>query len=70
MLYSVIDTKTGEEYGIKPFLHHLLEKGAKMVVNENELRKVDADIEKACKILGGTLLTEGETIDIVNKDKS
>ncbi len=66
MLYSIIDTKKGEAYGIVPRLHILCDKGTKMIVNENELRKINANIEYAAEILGGTLMTEGE---IINEQK-
>ncbi len=67
MLYSIIDTKKGEAYGIAPRLHILCDKGAKMIVNENELRTVNQDIEAAAEMLGGTVMTEGEIINERNK---
>lgn len=67
MLYSIIDTKKGEAYGVAPRLHILCDKGTKMIVNENELRTVYPDIEAAADLLGGTVMTEGEIIKERNK---
>ena len=69
MLYSIIDTKKGEAHGIVPRLHILCDKGAKMIVNENELRALNPDIEAAADLLGGTVMTEGEIINEKNKLK-
>lgn len=69
MLYSIIDTKKGEAHGIVPRLHILCDKGAKMIVNENELRALNPDIEAAADLLGGTVMTEGEIINEQNKLK-
>lgn len=66
MLYSIIDTKKGEAHGIVPRLHILYDKGTKMIVNENELRALNPDIEAAADLLGGTVMTEGE---IINEQK-
>lgn len=57
MIYSIIDTHKGEQHGINPKLHTLLDNGGKMIVNENELRLVNDDIEAAAAQLGGMLMT-------------
>lgn len=61
MLYSIINTKKGEEQGFLALSHRTLSEGNQMIVNENELRIVDEDIIEAVKKLGGTeLLTNSE----------
>ena len=65
MRYSIIDKKLGEKQGFNPKHHRLL--GDRMVVNENELRKVDSDIEEAARLLGGRLLTNAEVINEIKK---
>lgn len=67
MKYSIIDTNKGEKVGFQPILHRLLKNGEKMVVNENELRRIGEDIELVAINLGGTLLTYGEMLKEVNK---
>ena len=70
MLYSIINTKKGEEQGFLAFSHRTLLKGEKMIVNENELKMVDEDIMKAVKKLGGTeLLTNSELHNIIKTSK-
>ncbi len=69
MLYSIITTKLGEQRGILPHLHRLADNGSKMVVNENELRLVNTDIELAAATLGGVIMTQGEVINELNKYK-
>lgn len=69
MLYSIINAKKGEEHGFLPITHQMLAKGKKMIVNENELRLLGEDIEAAAKILGGSILTHGELLNIKNKLK-
>lgn len=65
MRYSIIDKKLGEKQGFNSEHHRLL--GERMVVNENELRKVDIDIEKAARLLGGVILTHAEVINEIKK---
>ncbi len=60
MKYAIIDTGKGEKHGINPKLHMLLDDGGKMIVNENELRLVNANIEAAASELGGTIMTVHE----------
>ena len=69
MLYSIINTKSGEQRGLLPHLHQLTDSGNKMVVNENELRLVNEDIELAAAMLGGVVMTQGEVINELNKYK-
>ena len=70
MLYSIINTKKGEEQGFLALSHRTLSGGKKMIVNENELRLVDEDIIEAVKKLGGTeLLTNSELHNIIKASK-
>ena len=70
MLYSIINTKKGEEQGFLAISHRTLSKGNKMIVNENELRLVDEDIMEAVKKLGGTeLLTNSDLHNIIKNSK-
>ena len=70
VLYSIINTKKGEEQGLIALSHRTLSKGNKMIVNENELRLVDEDIMEAVKKLGGTeLLTNSELHNIIKNSK-
>lgn len=70
MLYSIINTKKGEEQGFLVLSHRTLSKGKKMIVNENELKMIDEDLVKAVKILGGTeLLTNSELHNIIKTSK-
>ena len=70
MLYSIINTKKGEERGFLALSHRTLSKGKKMIVNENELKMVDENLMKAVKKLGGTeLLTNSELHNIIRTGK-
>lgn len=70
MLYSIINTKKGEEQGLLALSHRMLSEGKKMIVNENELRLVDEDIIEAVKKLGGTeLLSNSELHNIIKSSK-
>ena len=70
MLYSIINTKKGEEQGFLAISHRTLSKGKKMIVNENELRLVDEDLIEAVNKLGGTeLLTNSELHNIIKASK-
>lgn len=69
MLYSIINTKLGEQRGLLPHLHRLVDDGQKMVVNENELRLVNEDIEFAAATLGGVIMTQGEVFNELKKYK-
>lgn len=68
MLYSIIDTKKGEDYGFVPAFHRLTQDGKQMVVNEKELKVVDSDIHVAATLLGGRVMTEAEVFnELTNK---
>lgn len=69
MLYSIILTELGEKHGLRPHLHLLTANGEKMVVNENELRLVNPDIDLAAATLGGVVMTQDEVINELKKDK-
>ena len=70
MLYSIINTKKGEEKGLLALSHRTLSEGNQMIVNENELRLVDEDLMEAVKKLGGTeLLTNSELHNIIKNSK-
>ena len=70
MLYSIINTKKGEEQGFLALAHRMLSEGNQMIVNENELRLVDEDIMESVKKLGGDkLLTNRELKDIIKASK-
>ena len=70
MLYSIINTKKGEEQGFLDLSHRTLSKGKKMIVNENELRLVDEDLIEAVKKLGGDkLLTNSELHNMIKASK-
>ena len=70
MLYSIINTKKGEEQGFLALSHRTLSEGNQMIVNENELRLVDEDLIEAVKKLGGTeLLTNSELYNIIKNSK-
>lgn len=67
MLYSIIDTKKGEAHGLKPALHNLI--GDKMVVNENELRRISDDIYEAARTLGGEVMPEGVVVGEMKRNR-
>ena len=70
MLYSIINTKKGEEQGFLALSHRTLSEGNQMIVNENELRLVDKDLSEAVKKLGGDkLLTNRELNEIIKASK-
>ena len=70
MLYSIINTKKGEEQGFLALSHRTLSECEKMIVNENELMLVDEDLMEAVKKLGGTeLLTNSELHNIIKNSK-
>ena len=70
MLYSIINTKKGEEKGFLALSHRMLSEGNQMIVNENELRLVDEDLMEAVKKLGGAeLLTNSELHNIIKNSK-
>lgn len=70
MKYSIIVSSKGEDYGISPELHRTVSNGSKMVVNENELRLIDPDIDTAASLLGGVVMSQCEVINELNRIKS
>lgn len=62
MKYAIIDTATGRAKGINPAYHYLFADSSKMMVNENELRLVSADIEEAARSMGGEVITHEQAI--------
>ena len=66
MKYSIINTSLGIKAGLSPLSHATSDNGRVMVVNENELRRVDADINVAAAKLGGQVLTHYEVINMLN----
>lgn len=62
MKYAIVNTKEAQAKGFVPARHRLTEQGAKMVLNENELRALGDDLEESAKTLGGDgkLLTLNE----------
>ena len=70
MLYSIINTKKGEEQGFLALSHRTLSEVKKMIVNENELMLVDEDIIEAVKKLGDKkLLTNSELHNTIKASK-
>lgn len=70
MLYSIINTKKGEDAGFKPITHRLLKQGKRMIVNENELRLIGNDIGEVAKSLDGKLLTYAEVTNEIKADQN
>lgn len=68
MIYSAIDAVKGEKAGFTRLCHRVLQEGTIMIVNENELRKVNKDIAAAATSLGGELLTWPEVLNLLNKE--
>lgn len=62
MKYAIIDTAAGRAKGFNPAHHHLFADGSKMMVNENELRLVSADIDEAARAMGGEVITHEQAI--------
>ena len=62
MKYAIIDTAAGRAKGINPAHHLLFADGSKMMVNENELRLVSADIDEAASAMGGEVITHEQAI--------
>ena len=61
MKYAIIDTAAGRAKGINPAHHYLFADGS-MMVNENELRLVSADIDEAARAMGGEVISHGQAI--------
>lgn len=69
MKYAIIDTAAGRAKGINPAHHLLFAEGSKMMVNENELRLVSADIDEVARAMGGEVISHGQAITELKKLK-
>ena len=67
MKYAIIDTAAGRAKGINPAHHLLFADASKMMVNENELRLVSADIDEAARSMGGEVISHGQAITQIKK---
>lgn len=67
MKYAIINTNAGRAKGINPAHHLLFAEGSKLMVNENELRLVSADIDEAARAMGGEVITHGQAITLIKK---
>jgi hypothetical protein len=69
MKYSVVKSSIAERHGVKLAYHNLSADKTRVVVNENELRRVNTDIEKAASMMGGEVLSLEELKSyILNSD--
>ena len=64
MIYAMIDTAAAEKAGFKAIAHRTV--GDKMIINENELRIVNGDIEEAARQLGGVTMSYDELMNEIN----
>ena len=60
MKYAIVQVDIAGRYGVTPENHNCNNNQRLMVVNENELRRIDSDIAKAATLLGGELLSLSE----------
>lgn len=67
MKYVIADRKKAEEYGFSPVTHMLTREGTMMVLNENELRRINADIDTAASAMGAVVMTRAEAMTYINK---
>lgn len=67
MKYVIADRKKAEEYGFSPVTHTLTGQGTMMVLNENELMRINGDANVAASILGGVLISRAEAMEYTNK---
>lgn len=58
MKYAVVNTTLAEKAGYMTILHRTI--GDKMVLNENELSKINADIDESARSLGGVTMSYNE----------
>lgn len=67
MRYAIVDTAKAVYKGLNVKLHRTNNIGKRMIVNENELLKINSDASEAAKQLGGVLL-EHEQLEVeINK---
>lgn len=67
MRYAIVETSKAEAKGLKAKLHRTNNTGSKMAVNENELLKVNENLETAAAELGGKLQELQEFKNELNK---
>ena len=67
MLYALINKEKGEIAGVSRHTHNVY--GNKMVVNENELKKINEDFGVAATILGGVVMDFSEISAWIRKNK-
>ncbi|MGN1229914.1 MAG: hypothetical protein ACI4T5_09740 [Prevotella sp.] len=65
MIYAVVNTKLAENEGFIRILHRTI--GDNMVLNENELSRIDGDIEDAARKLGGVTMSYNELQEYIKK---
>lgn len=53
MRYAIVKTELAVKMGFKPIAHRVSADGTQMVLNEQELRRVNKDIDIAARSLGG-----------------
>ena len=67
MRYAIIDIDKAKGAGFQEILHNCY--GSKMVVNENELRHLDKDIDEVARKLGGYTLSNSELTEYIRKQQ-
>lgn len=67
MRYAVVDAKKAEMEGMKKAYHVLNHDKTKMIVNENELKKL-GDPQQEAKKLSGELISRKELNNIINSE--
>lgn len=65
MKYAVVNTTLAEKAGYMTILHRTI--GDKMVLNENELSKINADIDESARSLGGVIMTYNELQEYIKQ---
>lgn len=65
MRYTLIDKDVAILNGFRSETHRIV--GGMMILNENELRSRQQDIEALAESLGGTLMTYGETVNKIKE---
>ena len=65
MRYTLIDKDVAILNDFRSETHRIV--GGMMILNENELRSRQQDIEALAEALGGTLMTYGETVNKIKE---
>lgn len=65
MLYTIIDKDRGEQNGFRSVNHRIIR--SKMILNENDLRKLGEDITTVAQMLGGVIMTHSELINQIKQ---